>query len=131
MVHLVVPKLTHPPQDFVFYSQRMAFVECGVDNKTFPEPTVEWFKNSAPVNFNDRIFFSPNTKSLLIRDSRQSDSGMYTCKVSNVAGKIEHNASITITSGVANGMYLYLYYINTIFDALIICYISVYVHRRI
>ena len=106
VVHLVRPMLSRPPQSATFYRRRTAYLECGVDSDTFPKPNVTWIKDSVPVEFGDRKFFSPNTKSLIIRDVAEADSGRYTCEVSNVAGTTNHSANLTVLNSQANGMLL-------------------------
>jgi len=99
LIYLVPPTLSRPPQNATFNTRRIAFLECGVDSETFPEPTVQWLKGSVQVNNNNRYFISPTTKSLIIRDVSQSDGGMYTCGVENVAGTIRHSATLTVVDG--------------------------------
>ena len=96
--------LSHPPQSTIFYTGRLAFLECGVSSETFPQPNVTWFKGSNPVDFSGRYFFSPNTKSLIIRNVALIDAGMYTCEVSNVAGSGRYNADLTVLNGNTIGM---------------------------
>lgn len=93
---LVSPRLSHPPKNSTFQEHRIAYLECGVNSDTFPEPTVTWYKGSVPVDFTGRNFFSPTTKSLLIREANPSDNGLYACEVSNAAGEIRHSATLTI-----------------------------------
>ena len=106
IVHLVAPSLSRPPQDATFYFDRIAFLECGVNDTTFPPPLVRWYKDSVLVDYSGRNFFSPNTKSLIIRQIRPEDNGRYTCEVSNVAGDISHSANLTVLNAVAAGKYV-------------------------
>ena len=103
-VYLVIPTLSCPPQSATFYTGRIAYLECGVSSETFPQPNVTWYKGSDHVEFTGRYFFSPNTKSLIIRGVALTDDGMYTCEVSNVAGSRQYKANLMVMNGAANGM---------------------------
>ena len=105
---VVLPPLSRQPQSATFYTGRIAYIECGINNDTFPEPTVNWLKDSAPIETSGRYFISPSTKSLIIRQIEVGDSGMYTCEVSNVAGTITTSATLTVVDSQANGMYVIL-----------------------
>ena len=102
--HLVTPTLSRPPRSATFYTGRIAYLECGVSSETFPQPDVTWYKGSDRVEFTGRYFFSPNTKSLVIRDVALTDAGLYTCEVSNVAGSEQYDANLMVMDGAANGM---------------------------
>ena len=67
---------------------------------------MRWYKDSVLVDYSGRNFFSPNTKSLIIRQIRQEDNGRYTCEVSNVAGGVSHSANLTVLNEVAAGKYV-------------------------
>ena len=96
--------LSRPPQSATFYSSRIAYLECGVSNETFPAPNVTWFKDTVPVELGGRNFVSPITKTLLISDIIVADSGRYTCVVTNVVGTISHSADLIVLDSQANGM---------------------------
>ena len=106
LVDVVLPPLSRQPQSATFFTGRMAYIECGINSDTFPEPTIKWLKDSVPVETSGRYFISPNTKSLIIKQIILGDSGMYTCEVSNVAGTITSNATLAVIDSQANGMYV-------------------------
>lgn len=109
-IYLVPPTLSRPPQSRTFDIDRTAFLECGVNTSTFPEPTVKWFRGSTLVNSGGSIFISPDTKSLIIMNTMTSDSGIYTCEVTNVVGTIRHNATVTVKDIRANSKQLHTVY---------------------
>ena len=102
--HLVAPTLSRPPQSAIFYTGRIAYLECGISSETFPQPNVTWYRGSDRVDFTGRYFFSPNTKSLIIRNVALTDAALYTCEVSNVAGSERSNATLMVQDRAANGM---------------------------
>ena len=106
LIDIVLPPLSHQPQSATFYTGRIAYIECGINSNTFPEPIVKWSKDSTLIETNGRYFISPNTKSLIIKQIEVGDSGMYTCEVSNVADTITSSANLTVVDSQANGMYV-------------------------
>lgn len=58
-----------------------------------PEPCIEWYKDGNPIQFDsENIIFnkeSIGTYSLIIKNARLADAGIYSCKAINKAGKDE------------------------------------------
>ena len=116
---LVAPTLPHPPKDRTFFIGTVSFLECGVSNKTFPPPTVRWYKSEDEVlseseeiingSAEGKFFISPNTKTLLIADSEITDGSTYRCFVANAAGNVTSlGGQLTFESG-SDGTYVSVY----------------------
>ena len=64
-----------------------------------PTPTITWLKNDLNINFaNNPRFFQKSTGSLQISRSQKSDSGKYTCVVTNSLGSKRANATLRVLS---------------------------------
>lgn len=88
------------PSNLSIPEGQMAAFECyGAESK--PRPTVTWYKDSAQINngtgADSRVFISELSGTLFIRDVQNSDTGLYHCVVTNVAGTLtSRNTSLTV-----------------------------------
>ncbi|XP_073415578.1 hemicentin-2 isoform X1 [Dendrobates tinctorius] len=60
------------------------------------ESTIMWYKNGQPLNEGSGISIQNSGQRLQIRDVTASDKGLYTCKMSNVAGDAELSYTVII-----------------------------------
>ena len=65
----------------------------------FPRPTVKWYKDG--VIFQERkrgsrLYISKSATMLTMKDIVPSDSGLYTCNVSNAYGWINHSYRVDV-----------------------------------
>lgn len=61
--------------------------------------TITWYKDNKEISASDKydISLKNNMAILCVRDSIDSDSGLYTCEVSNEAGKASCQVSLTLS----------------------------------
>lgn len=61
--------------------------------------TITWYKDNKEISASDKydISLKNNMAILCVRDSIVSDSGLYTCEVSNEAGKASCQVSLTLS----------------------------------
>ena len=72
-------------------------MDCSADG--FPRPTVRWYKDGALFRQRkggSRLYLSPSTLVLTMRGLVPTDSGKYTCNVSNAHGWISHTYYVTV-----------------------------------
>lgn len=60
---------------------------------------ITWYKDNSAIYGSNKydVSFKNNVAVLCVRDSTSSDSGVYTCEVSNDAGKASCQVSVTIS----------------------------------
>ena len=82
-------QLTLTPSDLSIPQGQLAAFECNAAGSK-PRAEVTWYKDSAPIsNGSDpRVYVSPFSGTLMIRESQPSDAGLYQCAVENMAGMI-------------------------------------------
>ena len=74
-------------------------VELQCQGRGSPTPTITWRKNDKDINFaNNPRFFQKITGPLQISRSQKSDSGKYTCVVTNSLGSKRANATLRVLS---------------------------------
>ncbi|KAM6170210.1 hemicentin-2 [Rhynchocyon petersi] len=95
---LVPPTFRQPPsgpQDTVLVrAGDKAVLTCETDS--FPEPTVTWYKDGQPLVLAQQTQTLLGEHKLEITDTQVSDKGLYSCKVSNVAGEAMRTYILTI-----------------------------------
>ena len=74
-------------------------VKLDCSAKGYPRPTVRWYKDGAL--FQDRkggsrLYLNKFTTVLVMKDVVPSDTGKYTCNVSNAYGWINHSYSVNV-----------------------------------
>ncbi|XP_063792751.1 hemicentin-2 [Pseudophryne corroboree] len=93
----VPPSIKEPPsgnKEAVLGLGGTLTLACETD--AVPEPTVTWYKNGQPFTASSSVSFRKSGQRLEIRDVQASDKGLYTCKMSNVAGEAELNYTVII-----------------------------------
>ena len=87
-----------------------ALLTCGAP-KGFPEPIVEWKKNSQTINLDDprkiRIVDGGN---LMINDVKQTDEGKYQCIAKNKVGIKESKVAILTVNGESNILFIFCFF---------------------
>lgn len=79
------------PQDTVALAGEQVILECGPP-WGYPEPTVSWWKDGKPLDLQQgRLTVSSG--SLLMSRAEKSDTGIYMCAATNVAGQRESRAA--------------------------------------
>ncbi|XP_048418363.2 roundabout homolog 1 isoform X2 [Stegostoma tigrinum] len=79
------------PSDVVVALGEQAEIEC-LPPRGYPEPTVTWKKNGAPLNEKDERYRITVSK-LIISQTHWSDSGVYICVAMNKVGHRESRAA--------------------------------------
>ncbi|KAM4020614.1 hemicentin-2 [Anomaloglossus baeobatrachus] len=99
-VHLTVhapPRIREPPPGSKEPTLRLGgtlTLVCEPD--TALEPTITWYKNGRPLNEGGSVSIQDHGQRLTIRDVQASDKGLYTCKMSNVAGAVELSYTVSV-----------------------------------
>ncbi|XP_069093155.1 hemicentin-2 isoform X1 [Pleurodeles waltl] len=95
LVHLQVlvpPHIAHPPgerQDvLVIRLGQSVILQC--ESNAVPEPLITWYKDG------HQLPTSTTQQRLEIANAQVSDSGIYVCKVTNVAGEAERTFSLSV-----------------------------------
>ncbi|KAK0423255.1 hypothetical protein QR680_008049 [Steinernema hermaphroditum] len=92
------PKFTEPLKSVSI--KETEFTELSITVAGKPEPEIQWFKDSQPIQMDGTHFIekkvSTGQYTLTIRDARLTDLGTYSCQATNVAGKAETSASVTV-----------------------------------
>ena len=76
-----------------------------------PEPTIKWLRDGQPLNlaYYDHIKLHDDSKNLIIKSAKISDTATYTCVATNVAGKNTRRYELTVWSKYC----LFFFFFNT------------------
>ncbi|VDK40947.1 unnamed protein product, partial [Gongylonema pulchrum] len=96
------PQFTDKLQDVTVTETETAEISVTVTGK--PEPEVKWFKDDMPVNI-DQVHIAAKqdetgTHTLIIKEARLEDAGIYSCIATNVAGQAEQKAKFAVETEV-------------------------------
>ncbi|XP_053341492.1 hemicentin-1 [Clarias gariepinus] len=69
-------------------------LEC--QSNAIPPPTITWYKNGRPVTESSNLHILADGQALEIKGTEVSDTGLYVCKASNVAGQVDKNFHLNI-----------------------------------
>lgn len=64
-----------------------------------PKPTLRWSKNGGSLQVTDRHFFTAEDQLLIIMDTVLSDSGVYSCELTNSLGVNKGQAHLAVLPG--------------------------------
>uniref|UniRef100_A0A8C3XUU2 Hemicentin-2 n=3 Tax=Chelydra serpentina TaxID=8475 RepID=A0A8C3XUU2_CHESE len=94
----VPPTITQPPggqQEVVMVrAGETAVLQCEAD--ALPEPVVTWYKNGHQLALGNGARTLLRGQRLEIENAQVSDKGLYSCKVTNVAGEAEQTFALTV-----------------------------------
>ncbi|TSL47575.1 Hemicentin-1 [Bagarius yarrelli] len=65
-------------------------------SNAIPPPTITWYKNGRLLTETTNLRFLADGQSLEIKETEVSDTGLYVCKASNVAGQVDKNFHLNI-----------------------------------
>jgi hypothetical protein len=74
-----------------------AVLECMATGS--PKPKLSWLKNGKPLEITPRHFFTAEGQLLIIVQTEQSDSGRYTCEMTNTLGTESDSSVVTVVGG--------------------------------
>ncbi|XP_053542916.1 hemicentin-1 isoform X1 [Ictalurus punctatus] len=69
-------------------------LEC--QSNAIPPPTITWYKNGRLVTETTNLHISANGQTLEMKGTEVSDTGLYVCKASNIAGQVDKNFHLNI-----------------------------------
>lgn len=77
---------------------------------------VNWYKDDKEIFSSDRydMTFKSNMAVMVIKSSSSSDSGTYTCKVTNEAGSVSCQVLAHITGAFFSGLHAFLQLLQTL-----------------
>ncbi|CAH2316004.1 hemicentin-2 [Pelobates cultripes] len=93
----VPPSIKEPPngqKETVLRLGETLILQC--ESNAVPEPSVTWYKNGQVLLDGNGVLIQKNGQKLEIQDIKTSDKGLYTCKVTNVAGEVELTFTVII-----------------------------------
>ncbi|XP_064488231.1 leucine-rich repeats and immunoglobulin-like domains protein 3 [Ornithodoros turicata] len=85
------PAFVRPMQSKQVKAGQSAVLECFSSGS--PKPSLSWLKDGTPLIATERHFFAAESQLLVIIESEPSDSGEYTCEMSNKLG-VERGISL-------------------------------------
>lgn len=54
-----------------------------------PEPTIKWYHDDEEITNGDHLMMTPNGKTLMLKDVRKAQNGVYKCEAENRKAKVE------------------------------------------
>lgn len=91
-------KIVEPLKDLNLVEGNQVVFSCSID--AYPKPEVNWFKDGQPLPASQRytVFFDLHLgiATLVIKSANLSDKGTYTCVASNIAGRDQTTANLTV-----------------------------------
>ncbi|XP_073986967.1 neuronal growth regulator 1-like [Rhodnius prolixus] len=102
ITHILYPPSVSADKIWIHTSPGLrTVIECNVDGD--PSPEVEWLMNNKSLVKDSRIsyFKNGNTHGIVIKASRTSDIGTYTCKASNHLGEVELHIELSALPNIA------------------------------
>ena len=91
---LAVPHFVQPLADVEARLGETTMLECKVAGN--PTPKVRWIKDDEVIVPSDGVLLVEEDTVLILSNTKQSDSGVYTCEVSNALGKETDSARLSI-----------------------------------
>lgn len=91
------PMFVRRPQNVTALAGETFTLQCNATGA--PQPRVRWvFNEQEPVDSQGRFRIDPDTRSLTVSRAEVNNTGMYTCEMSNSAGRAEASAYVTVLS---------------------------------
>lgn len=75
-------------------------IKLTCEGRGYPAPTITWEKMGRPLTTSGNVYISNDGQQLTIRDVTTSDTGTYSCIVSNIEEKIETSTSVQVVPKV-------------------------------
>ncbi|CAI4224998.1 unnamed protein product [Auanema sp. JU1783] len=101
LIDSVGPYITDGPQDQIADIGAQVTFRC--ISKGTPRPIHTWMFDGAPLaNIKGRIYVSPDTTELTIKNIRRSDRGIYICGANNPVGTMAAPASLQVRGSIAD-----------------------------
>ncbi|XP_064606178.1 LOW QUALITY PROTEIN: leucine-rich repeats and immunoglobulin-like domains protein 2 [Liolophura sinensis] len=99
---LETPSFVRPMEDKKTQEGETTVMECLSSGS--PKPRLNWQKDGRPLEMTQRHFFTAHNQLLIIVQTQPSDSGKYTCIMSNTLGtkKDESNLVVITAAGTAS-----------------------------
>ncbi|XP_022095889.1 roundabout homolog 2-like [Acanthaster planci] len=94
------PVIRYVPSNQTYLAGALGLIPCEATGN--PQPTLQWSKNSVPIQTSSRISVR-DSGTLEFRTLHLSDSGLYTCTVSNEWGQTSWSASLQVIEEVDLG----------------------------
>ncbi|KAM9324527.1 hemicentin-1 [Gastrophryne carolinensis] len=88
------PNIIGEEQNVTVLMSENLILKC--ESNAIPPPVLTWFKDWKPLANGHRIIISENGHILQIENAQTKDTGHYSCKAVNVAGKTEKNFNVNI-----------------------------------
>ncbi|XP_038047946.1 roundabout homolog 1-like isoform X2 [Patiria miniata] len=95
------PIIRYVPSNQTYLAGALGLIPC--EAMGHPQPTLQWSRNSLPIQTNSRISVR-DSGTLELRSLQLSDSGLYTCTVSNDWGQTSWSASLQVIEEEALGL---------------------------
>ncbi|XP_067893515.1 hemicentin-1 isoform X1 [Heterodontus francisci] len=90
----VPPNIMGEEQNVSVTINQAVVLKC--QSNAIPPPTLSWLKDGKPLLKKPGLTVSDNGSTLMIEAAQVLDTGRYTCKATNVAGKTEKNYNLNI-----------------------------------
>ncbi|EJW78737.1 hypothetical protein WUBG_10353, partial [Wuchereria bancrofti] len=93
-----VPQFLEELKEFAVQKGETAELSVTVTGK--PTPEITWYKDGIPVNIDNKHIFmktnEANHSTLIIKEARLKDSGVYSCKATNIIGIAKTEAKFAV-----------------------------------
>ena len=89
---LSLPSLLERPVGKTVNETQTAMLKCAADGN--PEPSVTWYKMNSSLPAGRHVVESSG--SLIVKDVKAEDDGVYTCKAQSLLGQVNASAKLTV-----------------------------------
>ncbi|XP_065337029.1 leucine-rich repeats and immunoglobulin-like domains protein 1 [Cloeon dipterum] len=88
------PRFAKPIENKDVMLGETAVIECMAEG--LPKPKLVWTRDGQQIEKDDRHFLTGEDQLLIIVNAGNTDSGLYTCELSNSAGKLSGTSRLTV-----------------------------------